>query len=407
MIDQSIACPNCGTKIELTDAIRQPIEEAMRQQFDSQTKQREKELQATLKSKETEFDKRLADERVQMEKNAKKHAEESVTVEMRDMKAQLQERDKQLETARSQELDLRKRQRELQERAENQQLEMTRKLDEEREKIARDAAAKSDETNIMKLRERDLLVAQLTTQVEELKKRLEQGPQPRQGEAAELVFEDRLRAQFPFDVIEAVAKGRKGGDVIQIVRDSLGHHAGSILWEVKRTRSWSDTWIPKLKDDMRAAKADVAVITSEVLPKDCEHSGLVDGVWVVDFSFAVCLGMALRDALLQVNQARGAATGQAEKMEVLYRYLSGTQFRQRVEAIVDAFTTMKVDLDAEKRSMERQWSKRQKQIDLVVVNTSGMYGDLQGIIGAALPTVKILELPSDAKSEGPSKGDSE
>jgi hypothetical protein len=394
MNEQFITCPKCDERIKLTDAIRSPIEEGLRREFEAQSKQREKE-----------FDERLAEARAQLEEKAKKQAEESVTVELKDLRAQLDERSQQLDTARKQELDLRKRQRELEAREKNQELELARKLDEERQKIWREAASKSDEQNLMRMREKDLLMEQLKGQIEELKKRVEQGPQQRQGEAQELVLDDRLRAQFPFDEIEAVAKGRKGGDVIQRVRDNVGRQAGSILWESKRTRAWSDTWIAKLKDDMRAAKADVAVLVTEVLPKDCEHSGLVEGVWVADFPFALGLGMALRDALLQITQARGAASGQAEKMEVLYRYLSGPQFRQRVEAIVESFSTMKVDLDAEKRAMERQWAKREKQIERVISNTSGMYGDLQGIIGAALPAVKMLELsPGDTSSQESPKG---
>jgi hypothetical protein len=149
---------------------------------------------------------------------------------------------------------------------------------------------------------------------------------------------------------------------------------------------------------MRDAKADIAVIVSEVLPADCAHCGQVEGVWVADVPFAFGLGLALRDALLQIAQARSAMAGRNEKMDVLYGYLSGPQFRQRVEAIVETFTTMKVDLDAEKRALERQWAKREKQIERVIGNTAGMYGDLQGIIGAALPEVKILMLPAGETS---------
>jgi hypothetical protein len=335
----------------------------------------------------------LAEAREKLEVQARKRATDSVAVELKDLRQQLADREKQVEIAQNQELELRKKQRDLEQREKNQELEMARKLDDERKKIWQEAAAKSDEQNQLKLREKDLLMEQLQKQIEVLNKKVEQGPQQRQGEVQELELEDRLRAQFPLDEIEPVAKGKKGGDVLQRVRDRLGHDAGAILWESKRTRNWSDTWIPKLKDDQRDAKADVAVIVTEVLPKDVAHSGQVDGVWVTDFQFALGLGMALREALVQVAQARNALSGRTEKMQVVYDYLSGQQFKQRVEAIVESFKSMKEDLETEKRSMERQWAKREKQIEGVIKNTAGMYGDLQGIIGASLPSVKILELP--------------
>jgi hypothetical protein len=393
MPDQSILCPKCGTKIELTAAITSQIEEKLQAQFDSRAKQREKEFEKALAAKDKEADEKLAEAREKLEVQARKRATDSVAVELKDLRQQLADREKQVEIAQNQELELRKKQRDLEQREKNQELEMARKLDDERKKIWQEAAAKSDEQNQLKLREKDLLMEQLQKQIEVLNKKVEQGPQQRQGEVQELELEDRLRAQFPLDEIEPVAKGKKGGDVLQRVRDRLGHDAGAILWESKRTRNWSDTWIPKLKDDQRDAKADVAVIVTEVLPKDVAHSGQVDGVWVTDFQFALGLGMALREALVQVAQARNALSGRTEKMQVVYDYLSGQQFKQRVEAIVESFKSMKEDLETEKRSMERQWAKREKQIEGVIKNTAGMYGDLQGIIGASLPSVKILELP--------------
>jgi hypothetical protein len=382
MAEQFITCPKCDQRIKLTDAITHPIEEALRQEFDAQGKQREKE-----------FDERLANERAQLEKKARGQAEESVTVELQDLRTQLDERSRQLDDARKQELDLRRRQRELEEKEKNQELELARKLDEERQEIWQEAASKNAEEHQLKLREKELQMEQMRRQIDDLQRKADQGPQNRQGEVLELQLEDLLRSKFPLDQIEPVAKGKRGGDITQRVHSSGGQLAGTICWEAKRTRNWSDGWIQKLRDDQRDAKADVGVIVSDALPAGAGCISQAEGIWVTDFRSALGLAIALREALLQVSNARTALAGKNEKMEFLYAYLSGPQFKQRIEAIVESFATMKTDLDGERRAMEKQWAKREKQIERVLKHTAGLHGDLHGIVGASLPAVTMLELP--------------
>lgn len=395
MTDQSITCPHCGKTIQLTEAITHQIDERLRAQFDLQTKNQQRQFDLQLKAKEAEIDKRLAQERAVLETQARQRAEAALGVELKDLKEQLLERSRQLESSRTAELELRKQQRALEERERNLKLEVERTLDQERKLIRDQILAQAAEAQQLKDREKDHQLAQLRTQIEELKRKAEQGSQQRQGEVMELELEDQLRAAFPTDQITPVAKGKRGGDIIQRVRTRGGELAGSILWETKRTKNWSDGWITKLKDDQRAEKAEAAVVVSEALPGSANCIQQMDGVWVVDFASAIGLGIALRELLLEIAQARGALAGKNEKMEVLYNYLSGPQFRQRVEAIVESFATMKIDLDTERRAMEKQWAKREKQIERVIRNTAGMYGDLEGIIGASLPAVKILQLPVD------------
>jgi hypothetical protein len=394
MAEQFIVCPKCNERIKLTDAITHPIEEALRREFESQSKQQEKGFERMLKAKDKEFEDKLAEERAQLERKVRKQTEESVATELKDLRIQLDERAQQLDAAREQELELRKRQRELEERGKNQELELARKLDEERQKIWQEASAKNVEEHQLKLREKDLQLDQMRHQIEELQRKADQGPQNRQGEVLELELEDLLRSKFPLDQIEPVAKGKRGGDITHRVCSTSRQLAGTILWEAKRTKNWSDGWIQKLRDDQRDAKAEVAALVSDVLPADAGCISQVEGIWITDFRSALGLAMALREALLQVAHARTALAGKNEKMEFLYAYLSGPQFRQRIEAIVESFATMKVDLDGERRAMEKQWAKRERQIERVIGSTAGMYGDLQGIIGAALPEVKILELPA-------------
>ena len=227
---------------------------------------------------------------------------------------------------------------------------------------------------------------------------MEQGSQQTQGEVLELELEALLKREFPFDDIEPVSKGVRGGDILQMVKTQSGRVCGKILWEIKRTKAWSDSWIQKLKDDQRDAKAGLAVLVSEALPQGFHHFRQMDGgVWVSDVPSVVSLAIALRVVLVQVASAREFEIGKKEKMELVYTYLTGPEFKNRVSAIVEAFRAMHEDLESEKRAMQRIWERRTKQIEKVISNTSGMYGDLEGLAGNALPSIKILELPGDAE----------
>ncbi len=241
--------------------------------------------------------------------------------------------------------------------------------------------------------EKEKQLTDMKKQIEELKRKAEQGSQQLQGEVLELELESILQREFPFDKIEPVAKGTRGGDVMHCVHTQTGRLCGAILWETKRTKIWSDGWIQKLKDDQREAKADIAVIVSEALPKGFHHFRQMGSVWITDFNSVIGLALALRMSLMEVAKAREALVGKNEKMELVYNYLTSHEFRNRIEAIVESFKAMQGDLLSEKIAMEKVWARREKQISRIVVNMSGMYGDIEGLSGASLPSVKMLELP--------------
>ena len=373
MTKETIKCPDCGAVIELSEAISHDIEVRLKQQY-------ENEIGKTKKA---------------IEEKAKKEAQESLNIKISDLNEQLEEKTKNLKEAQRQELELRKRQRELVEKEEKLELELSRKIDAERQKIIQKTSKEFEETHRLKDAEKDKQLDDMKKQIDELKRKSEQGSQQMQGEVLELELEESLKEEFPFDVIEPVAKGVKGGDIIQTVKTQSGRICGKILWETKRTKNWSDSWIQKLKDDQRDAKADLAILVSETLPKGFHHFRLISGVWVTDILSAVSLALALRVVLIQVARERETQVGKKEKMELAYNYLTGQEFRNRVEAIVESFTAMKADLEAERRAMLKIWAKREKQIERVISNAAGMHGDLQEIAGSSLPTIKILELPND------------
>jgi hypothetical protein len=258
----------------------------------------------------------------------------------------------------------------------------------------RDKAKQETEAALsLRVREKEEQITAMQRQIEGLKRKAEQGSQQLQGEVQELALEALLRQKFTRDLIEPVPKGEFGGDLIQRVVPPTGQVVGSILWEAKRTKNWSDGWLGKLREDQRAAKADVALIVSQALPKGLQTFDYIDGIWVTDPECAVAVAVALRESLVALSAARLAGEGQQTKTEMIYRYLTGPRFRHRIEAVVERFTEMQADLDRERKAMTRLWAKREEQIHVVVETMAGLYGDLQGIAGRSLQEIEGLAMP--------------
>lgn len=403
-----ITCPKCKAEIPLTDAMAHQVREQMEMEFAAKRRQlldavaaREKSvteqaraLEEAQKSIERQLADRLGVERKKLQAEAQEQAKQELKVELQDLRNQLGDRQKKLMESQNAELELRKQQREVEERARALELEVIRKLDTEREGIRKQAAESAAEAERLKVAEKEKLISDLQSQIATLKQKAEQGSMQLQGEVLELDLENRLSSTFPHDAIEPVSKGVKGGDIQQRVRTNAGHDCGLILWEAKRTKNWSGNWAAKLKEDQRAAKAEFAVIVSQVLPPELKHFGQVDGVWVCDFASALPLAVALRQGLVTAAMARLAETGKAGKMEELYSYLCSVEFRQHVEAVVESFAAMQQDLQKERRAMEKAWAAREKQLSRAVQHTAQLYGSIQNIAGQnALPEIHALQLP--------------
>ncbi|MBN9353674.1 MAG: DUF2130 domain-containing protein, partial [Hyphomicrobium denitrificans] len=226
----------------------------------------------------------------------------------------------------------------------------------------------------------------------DLKRRAEQGSQQLQGEVLELELEAMLLSRFPRDAIEPVPKGEFGGDVLHRVVGSQNQVSGTILWELKRTKNFSDAWLAKLREDQRSAKAEISLLVTSALPKGVVAFDLIDGVWVAETRCALAVAVVLRQSLIELAMARDSGEGQKTKVELVYQYLTGPRFRQRVEAIIEKISDMQTDLDRERKAMTRLWAKREAQIRGVVESTVGMYGDLQGIAGRSLQEIDGLDL---------------
>lgn len=370
----SIICPHCGETIEINQAI---------------TKQLEQEITAREKEKHRQD---LEEVRKTALAESTKKAAEQFELQMKHLsedKIHQEERNKEL---LDQITELTKQMREVKREKDEAKLEMEKKLAIEEEKIRLLAQKKAEEEQHSKIAEKDKQLSDALREIEEMKRKLQQGSQQTQGEAFELEFESLLEATFRNDKIEPVGKGVRGGDIIQEVWDSQGNYNGKILWELKNTKAWSEQFAKKLRDDKRTLNANEAVIVSDVLPADIKIAGYHDAVWVTQRAFALTLASTIRANLINLRIAKQSVQAKDNKMEIMYSYLSGVEFKHRVEAIVEAFTNMREEIEKERRYFNNKWARDEKNIRMVIDNTYGMHGDLKAIIGRMLPQIKGLDI---------------
>ena len=369
----NITCPHCGKTVELSLAIKHQIEEEV---LLVEKKKHEKELEEAKKAAIDQSSKQL------------KESFELQLKQLREDATAKEERNKQL---LEQLTKLTEERRQLKKDKEEAMLEMQKKLETEEEKIKIEAQKKAEEENRQKLLQKDKQLQDTLKELEDARRKLQQGSQQLQGEAFELAFEETLIKEFTNDKIIPVAKGVKGGDVVQEVWDKNGNFCGKILWELKNTKTWSEQWIDKLKSDQRNVIAEYSVLISQVVPQDIDSAKFYKGVWVTKHSFVIALACSLRLNLIQVAMAKRAAEGKKDKMDILYSYLSSTEFKHRIEALIEAFTRMQGEIEKEKRYFSNKWARDEKNIRQVIDNTYGMHGDLKGIIGASLPQIKGID----------------
>jgi hypothetical protein len=414
MTEPTVTCPNCSTAIPLTESLAAPLIKATQLRYERAMAEKDREVAsreaglraraAALEQEKAAIDAQVA-EKVAAERSrivqeeavkAKRLAAAELDAkakELIELQAVLRQRDEKLAEAQKAQAALIRKERELDDARREIELTIEKQvqagLGAEREKARREA----EDALKLRVTEKEEQIASMQRQIEELKRKAEQGSQQLQGEAQELALEATLRARFPRDEIVPVPKGEFGGDVLQRVIGPLDQPCGSMLWEAKQTKNWSDAWLGKLRDDQRKAKAEVALIVSTALPKGVRSFDLVDGIWVTDARCALPVALALRQSLIELAAARQARDGQQTKMELVYDYLTGPRFRHRVEAIVEKFAEMQSDLERERRATIRMWAKREQQIRGVIESTAGMYGDLQGIAGQALEEIDGIALP--------------
>lgn len=413
----TIKCPNCQTEIDINEVLYHQLENKYRNEHLAQTKKLEAEIEAKRKEYKTHLDSlkaqeealkeqkekfeeeikkatqiQLKAERVKLQEDLRKEILDEQSESMAMLQKQLEEKSNQVKELNVAKAQIGQLQREKEEMESaimaKAELALNEKLKLEKEKIQK----ATDEQNELKLRQKDEQLRQLQEQLQIAQRKAEQGSMQLQGEVQELAIEEWLKEKYPFDTIDEVKKGARGADCMQIVHTRESQNCGKIYYESKRTKDFQKSWIEKFKADMREKGADIGVLVTDVMPSDMERMGLYEGIWICSFEEFKGLSAVLREQIIKIHHAMKSQENKTDKMSLLYGYLTSNEFKMQLEAIVEAFTTMQSDLDSEKRSMQRIWKQREKQIEKVLDNTINMYGSIRGIAGNAIGNIRALEL---------------
>ncbi|MDQ3239432.1 MAG: DUF2130 domain-containing protein [bacterium] len=408
-MNDNIVCPDCGKNIQITQALVAQVTVGLKEEMVLKheeeksllKKQFNEEAENQRKTLDIERERLSADAKLQIseklkmaESEIKKKIEQESELRQRDIEGRLKDADEGRKKDQETLIALMKQLREKDEREHQLRIESEQKLSEEIKQAFLKAQKSASDQYEMQIKERDKMNDDLRRKIEELQMKATESSVQIRGEIQELEMEQMLRELFPMDYIEPIGKGKFGADISQKVRDQYGRLCGVILWESKHTKQFQSEWLPKLREDLRTYKGNIAVLATQTLPEYIETFGMKDGVWITGYECLPGLATALRHQLIYVAYERSAASGKGEKMEMLYNYLIGHEFKQKIEAIVEVFTTMREDLEKEKIVMERVWKKRDMQLARLAVNTSRMYGEMQGLVGSSLGEISGLELDS-------------
>ncbi len=415
-----IKCPKCGEvfpmgeamsedykrelKEKMVNFVRQKEEEARKLRDDMEKK--EKRLQDLLSKSQEEFTHKLSEEKQKLRDALENDLRKNIAADYENqivlLKQATLQSDEKLKQAREKELEYLRKEQELLTKEQELQITIQKQLLEERRSLTEQIRREEVERNTLRESEYQLKLRELEKQLddqkklaEEMRRKAEQGSMQLQGEAQELLLEEILREKFPSDAVIEVGKGVEGADCMLVVRNRSGLEYGKIIFESKRTRTWNNNWVEKLRNDMRHTQADLAILVTQVYPRNMDCFGERDGVWICNFKEVVGLTSALRNAIISIAESKKHEENKGEKMQMLYHYLTGTEFRQQLEAIVEGFKYMKDSITRERMQMEKLWKEREKQLEKVLINTSGMYGSIRGIAGTSVSTIPLLEGEED------------
>ncbi len=377
----TIKCPNCQHEFEATDAFRDEVQRDLNTKAKEWQLKREDEYRKKEDELNLNLNTALAEQKKNLEENLKKTISHTYENEIKILKESQIQNEATLKKAREKELEFLRKEQELKNKEAELEINVQKKLQEERSTITEQIKKQEQDKNSLKIKELEKQLDDSKKLAEEMQRKAEQGSMQLQGEVQELALEELLKSTFPFDTIEEVGKGVKGADCIQHVKNNLGQPCGSIIYESKRTKAFGGDWIEKLKSDMRSKNADVAVLVSEVMPKDMEYFGSKDGVYICTFSEVKALAHVLRDSIIKISGATNSQKNKGDKMNLLYDYLTGNEFSEQWKAIREGFMSMKISIQRERDSMERLWKAREKQLDKVMINATGIRGAVDGIAG--------------------------
>lgn len=409
--ENSIKCPNCGKQIDVQEIVYHQIEQKIYQenleskkQFEIEIAQKRKEYKQAFEALQAEKEslqekvqqatkESLKQERQKIQESLKKEMLQEYQESLEVLQKELEEKSNQVKDLNLSKIEIEKLKREKEEIESTIKAQAQERLSQEMAAFKEKISKEMESQNELRFREKEQQLEGLKKQLQEAQRKAELGSQQLQGEVQELAIEEYLQTQFPLDDITEIKKGAYGGDCVQVVHTREIPNCGKIYYESKRTKDFQHAWIEKFKADMRKKNVDIGVIVSETMPKELERMGLLEGVWICTFEEFKALCVVLREGVIRVKIVQKSQENKQDKMSLLYQYLTSSEFKMQIEAIVEGFTQMQSDLESEKRAMQKLWKQREKQIQKVLENTIDFYGSVKGIAGNAIGNVRVLEIP--------------
>lgn len=420
MRKNQIKCPNCGHEFDIENVLSKELELKYQQAYSHKLQEYQNGLQAEKarlkeaeqlfeekKKKENElFAEKLNAEKqkiaVELEAAMRKSIQSDFENKLRLLQQSLSDNEEKLRQSRKTELEFLQKEKALKDREEAMEVHIQKQLLEERERLTvkikeqltqneSEKWQQKEQEFLLRLKEKEKQLEDQKKLVNEMQRKAEQGSMQLQGEVQELILEELLGVTYPFDEISEVKKGVRGGDCEQTVRTQFGQEAGKIIYESKRTVSFSNDWIEKIKADMRHKRADAAVIVTQALPKGMERFGEISGVYICTFAEVKIVSLLLRNALLKIYEARKSGENKGDKMVMLYDYLTSHEFSEQWKAIQEGFRSMKNSIQAERNAMEKLWKSREKQLEKVLLNAVHIKGSVEGIAGSETVNLNLLD----------------
>jgi hypothetical protein len=408
-----VKCPSCGHSFPIEEVMNEEYKKQLRNQMQQYTLQKEQEYKnkydefaAKEQQQQLVFEQRLQQEKKNLQKTLEEGLRRSIATDFENQISLLQkgadDANEKLKISRQREMEFLQKEQQLKQKEEELQLELQRKLSEQRNEIGEQIRKQEAEKSHLKETEHLLRQKELEKQLEdqkklvdEMKRKAEQGSMQLQGEVQELILEELLRANFPFDIINEVGKGIRGADCIQIVRNPFGQECGKIIYESKRTKDFSMEWIEKLKRDMRSMGVEVAVIVTQCYPKGMDCFGELDGVWICSFEEVKAVAYVLRDGIIKLTNMVRTQENKGDKMHLLYDYLTSKEFADQWKAVREGFMSMRLSIQRERDMMERLWKSREKQLEKVLLNSAHIQGSIEGIAGIENIRMNIVDEEED------------
>lgn len=418
----TITCPNCHNSFEPTAALDSAIENAVRIQREEMIRkwkeadakkqqeflmreesiaQQNKALQAQRAHLDEELNQRLqkalSEQEQAIQKSVHQKISEDFELQLKNLEEQKQEQAERLKESRLRELEFLKNEAAYKQKSEEQELLLQRTINQERERIRQEEKKHADailrereEQQHIKTKELEKQLQDQKNLIEEMKRKSEQGSMQLQGDAKEIFVEELLSNLFPFDIITRSRKGVEETDLSQEVINNFRQSCGKVVYEIKNTKGWNEKWIDKLKLDMRQGQAEAAVIVTKTLPKDCDGFMEKDGIWVCNQENLRIVAVLLREGLVRVFEANKRAENVGDKKELLYKYLTSTEFRLKWEAILDVYTNLKAQLAKERMQMQKIFNEREKQLQILMSNSAGFIGDIRGLGGLEMMDIAMI-----------------